>query len=389
MGYRRFRAARSVWVAALLIVGLTSSAQAAGQRAPIDPEASAAAVMADLAGFWAGAFPTEFGKSFLHLSSGTVAVDSGASGPGSMCVLQSAQIMGNAFYCPQADGIVYDTGVLVPVLDYGYGFSALVASFAHEYGHAIAARIGPTVEDRAQDPTRYPALFVELQADCYSGTFLRAAARGQAGNTAIDPDGLADAVAPLLDFRDPVTVDPASATAHGLGVDRLQAVVLGWEGSPKVCHEMTLESLRTTLGTAEVRNDGSVKRYSDTDAVMAATRESVALFAASKSAITPIAAEDVKVTAAQRKTAKHIGQFGLASAGVHAAMTEAFGTGPQASCWTGAWVGFVFPAAGGEGLGSWASDPDEALDMLRTIRPSTDELVSFAHGFADGASACG
>jgi len=342
--------------------------------------------MSDLADYWAAVFPTEFGQSFIRLSSGTAGLDSGAGGTGSMCVAEAAQIMGNAYFCPQSDGIVYDTGVLVPVLEYDYARGALAASLAHEYGHAIAARIGPTVTDRAKDPKKYPALFVELQADCYSGTFLRAAADARAGTTTIDPDDLVGAVSPLLDFRDATDVDPAGSTAHGLGTDRLQAVVHGWLGSPAGCHDMTLDDLRVTLGTAGVRTDAALPRFSNDSEVRRAAGSSLSDFLATEAPATTV--PPVAFTAEQQDTAQSIGQFALASAGVMTAMTTAFGPGAPASCWTGAWVGSVFPTRGGEQLGSWAGDPDEALDMFRTTGPDTASLLAYNAGFAEGPDAC-
>ncbi|RIJ70822.1 hypothetical protein D1871_17065 [Nakamurella silvestris] len=348
----------------------------------------AESVMDSLADYWSAVFPAQFGQSFVRLSSGTAGLDSGVGGNGSMCVTEASQIMGNAYYCPQADGIVYDTGVLVPVLEHDYGPGAVAASLAHEYGHAIAARVGPTVTDRAQDPKKYPALFVELQADCYSGTFLKAATEQRAGGTTLDPDRLATAVSPLLDFRDAVGVDPAGNTAHGLGTDRLQALVHGWLGSPAECHDMTLKSLRITLGTRGVRTDGSLPRFADDTALRQATRKSLTAFLATETGAAAVRADDVRFTAEQRATATPIGQFALASAGVHAAMTRAFGPGPSAACWTGAWVGAVFPTRGGDRLGSWAGDPDEALDMFRTTEPDTATLLAYTAGFAEGSAAC-
>jgi hypothetical protein len=50
----------------------------------------------------------------------------------------------------------------------------------------------------------------------------------------------------------------------------------------------------------------------------------------------------------------------------------------------------VFGSAAAGQLGSWAGDPDEALDLLRS-RPGVGfgELAAFADGFHGGRAACG
>ena len=55
---------------------------------------------------------------------------------------------------------------------------ALAASFAHEFGHAVQAQVGPTPADRRHDPDRYPSILIEAQADCDAGAFLAWAAAG-------------------------------------------------------------------------------------------------------------------------------------------------------------------------------------------------------------------
>ena len=151
---------------------------------------------------------------------------------------------------------------------------------------------------------------------------------------------------------------------------------------------MTLDSLRVTLGVPGVSTDATLPRYSSEAKLLAATRDSLAKFLSTEAGAPDVAPAGLALTAAQQKAAVPIGQFGLAAAGVRTAFEEAVGKGPAAACWTGSWVGSAFPAKGGERLGSWAGDPDEALDMLRASVPSTAELAAFAHGFADGSGAC-
>ena len=99
-------------------------------------------------------------------------MDSTADTGTALCISDPAQIAGNAFYCPQDDGIVFDSSALVPVLLAGYGSAALAGAFAHEFGHAVQAQIGPTPADRRTEPDRYPSILIEAQADCDAGAFL-------------------------------------------------------------------------------------------------------------------------------------------------------------------------------------------------------------------------
>ena len=106
-------------------------------------------------------------------------MDSTSSTGSALCISDPAFIAGNAYYCPQGDGIVFDSSALVPVLLGSYGSAGLTAAFAHEFGHAVQAQIGPTPTDRQPDPDRYPSILIEAQADCDAGAFLAWAAAGR------------------------------------------------------------------------------------------------------------------------------------------------------------------------------------------------------------------
>lgn len=319
-------------------------------------EDAAEQVFDDLTRYWAGAFPENFDEQFLALASGTSGLDSGAGGSGSLCVSEAEQILGNAYFCPQQDGIVYDTGVLVPVLQHRYGPGALAASLAHEFGHAIAARVGPTVTDRSKDPDRYPALYVELQADCYAGNYLR--------HLGVD---LPPAVAPLLDFRDALTVQPSSATAHGLGLDRLQAVLAGWRSTPADCHDLELTDLDITLGRTGLSTRNLTPRFRSSAELLTALRKAAPDLTMPEALPTELA-----------PVVGRLGQFAEATAHVLTA-ERALDDGPAAWCHTGAWVATTFGNT--TGLGSWAGDADEALDLVRAAGPTTEELIAFVDGF--------
>ena len=122
----------------------------AGSPAGSDPLANSAdgdrvvaAVLADLQDFWTD---QPYFDGVRAPAGGYVSMDSTATSGRALCITDPAQIAGNAFYCPQGDGIVFDSSALVPVLLGSYGSAGLTAAFAHEFGHAIQAQIGPTPE---------------------------------------------------------------------------------------------------------------------------------------------------------------------------------------------------------------------------------------------------
>ncbi len=350
-------------------------------------DAAAGAVLSDLGVFWTAALPADFRRPFTPLTGGYVSIDATAATGSGPCVSSPDQIAGNAYYCPGSDAIVYDSAGLVPVLLGHYGVAGLAASFAHEFGHAIQARIGPTAAVRAEHPAQYPNLLIEAQGDCYAGSFLAWAAAGSAPHLRLPESSMVRAVAPLLDFRDPVTVPVDDPTAHGLSLDRLDSLLRGFRGSPKACSSLAAGELRPTLGRLGVVAGGTTPRFAGTDAAVAAGRLSVGAFAAGLPAVT--SGSSVRPSAADLTAAAPYGQFAAAAAEALAVGRSRTGTPAGAACFTGAWAASVFGTAPRGALGSWAGDADEALDMIRA-RPAVTfaELTGYADGFARGWAAC-
>jgi len=378
-------------------------------------ESLVAAVVSDLQSFWGTEIPAISSKAFTPLRGGVTAIDSAATTGTAPCVNQPAQITGNAYYCPSDDGIVYDSSALVPVLLARYGIPGLVAAFAHEFGHAVQARIGPTSEQRTADPTRYPSLLIEAQGDCDAGAFLAWAMAGKAPHVHFGPEAMTAAVGPLLDFADPVTVSPTDATAHGLSLDRLTSLLLGYRKGAAACHAMTVDSLHPTLGAVPLPAGGAqtlaTPRYDSTDAVLRAAQTSIVAFAG-------VAVTDRPPTANLAAAAPY-GQFAQASmlalvvgtkmasdpggtAGpgtVGAPGTAARRGGPgtagtgaaavYAACFAGAWAASVFGTAPAGALGSWPGDADEGLDAVRVASGATfADAAGYADGFHGGLAAC-
>ena len=131
------RAASSFGTAA----GSGLSDSATGDRA-------VAAVLADVQDFWSIQLGGNGGSGLTPLAGGVVSMDSTQPGRPALCITDPAQITGNAFYCPQGDGIVYDSSALVPVLLGRYGSAGLAAAFAHEFGSSgdgMPRRVGVEV----------------------------------------------------------------------------------------------------------------------------------------------------------------------------------------------------------------------------------------------------
>ncbi len=351
-------------------------------RSSADGDRVVAAVLADLSEYWSGSLAAADRPALRVPAGGIVSMDSLGSGA-ALCITDPAQIAGNAFYCPSQDGIIYDSSALVPVLLGAYGSAGLATSFAHEFGHAVQAQVGPTPQDRLADPDRYPAVLIEAQADCAAGAFLAAASSGAAARVHIPPASLVRAVAPLLDFRDAPTVAPTDVTAHGSGLDRLGFVLHGFRDGGMACWAMTTDDLSLTLGRAGTAhaNPTTTPRFDSTDATVTSASETVAAFAGS-----PAATPDP----ADLDRSGSIGQFAAGAAVALATGREVHGTASGAACFTGAWTASVFGSAAPGELGSWSTDADEALDLIRS-RPGAgfDELAAYSDGFHAGRAACG
>ncbi len=336
---RRTLAAVAVGLVALTGCTATAPGPADATSGSPDPvaqasadDATAASVFAAVENYWRTAYPAVTGTGWVELRGGLHPLDSGADGAGVLCIAAPDQITGNAYYCPADDGIVYDTGVLVPVLLDHYGRDGLTASLAHEFGHAVAARLG------APDTP----LFRELQADCLAGAAVAAL---------VPADERITALAPLLDFGDQPSVTPTDATAHGLSVDRAQAALLGLRGGGAACRDVGPDDIDVTLGRFAAPADRAARDL-----------------------------PPVRVSDADRTLAARLGDAALAAA---ARLEQATGDDTGRGCAVGRWLAGVFGTVDAEAVGGRLTDPDEALTFLRT-RPDTspDVVVGYLDGFA-------
>ena len=134
-------------------------------------------------------------------------------------------IAGNAFYCPSEDLIAWDKENLIPQLNETYGAFTVGIVFAHEFSHAIQVRAD--VAGRTID--------LELQADCYAGSWTAHVADGGSVTFEVTDRDLDSSVAGMVAIRDQPGTDENDPRAHGSGFDRIGAFQEGYENGPEHC----------------------------------------------------------------------------------------------------------------------------------------------------------
>ncbi len=134
----------------------------------------------------------------------------------------------NAFYCPAGDFIAWDeSGLMIPYYVQGGDFAASFV-LAHEFGHAMQARL-PRQEELG--------VLRELQADCFAGAWARWVSQ-QKLLAAGDLDEATLAVFIARDVPGTPWTDPA---AHGSGFERTRAFGDGFESGAKSCYPAPAE----------------------------------------------------------------------------------------------------------------------------------------------------
>ncbi len=201
---------------------------------PIDTLARNA--LADLETFWAEELPAVFGQPFQPLSGGYFSVDPNDVDPavypqGIGCGTDPRELQNNAFYCssqdaPNSDSISYDRAFLGQLAaEYGEVLPQLV--MAHEFGHAVQARVG-------YPPT---SIATETQADCLAGAWTAWVAAGEAEYSGIDTADLDQLLAGYFLLRDPVGTGSGEQQAHGSYFDRVSAFQEGFDDGTGACRD--------------------------------------------------------------------------------------------------------------------------------------------------------
>lgn len=132
----------------------------------------------------------------------------------------------NAFYIPAMDAVFVDVHLLREVTD-NFGLYAGVAVLSHEWGHFIQDQLGLLRTDR-------PLRRIELQADCFSGSFTKYLS--DSGQLA---DGEYESGRQLFYSVGDDVIDPGApynrAGAHGTAGERQTAYTYGFNTNFNAC----------------------------------------------------------------------------------------------------------------------------------------------------------
>lgn len=144
----------------------------------------------------------------------------------------------NAFYCPGNDSVAWDASLLVEGADQ-IGDSWVYLVIAHEWGHAIQARLDGTLVAQAD----------ELQADCLGAAALYGAAAD--GTLTFDMGDEQELVTSLSALADQM---PWTMTSdHGDAFQRVQWFTLGRNGGVNACLDVLVDpSASTAPSTIDV-----------------------------------------------------------------------------------------------------------------------------------------
>jgi predicted metalloprotease len=114
-------------------------------------------------------------------------------------------------------------------LSEAHGDSLPAVVLAHEFGHAVQARVGSAAGGRS--------IHDETQADCFAGAWTAWVNDGEARHVAIDERDLDGVLRGYLLLRDPVGSDPDNSQAHGSYFDRVSAFSEGHDGGVASCRD--------------------------------------------------------------------------------------------------------------------------------------------------------
>lgn len=144
-----------------------------------------------------------------------------------------ATITNNAEYCPADDSILWDRNPqhIVPILPAEYGPLVVALVFAHEFGHAVQARL----EQYRHPRTPADKVHKETQADCASGAFAATVTQGRASHVRATPADFERAQLGYLAVRDQRPLDERGIS-HGDGFDRLAAFSTGFSSGVTACY---------------------------------------------------------------------------------------------------------------------------------------------------------
>ena len=214
-------------VAATVVASTGLAGATRGAASSYQPLLNAAT--ADLQAYWSKEFPKVYGGTYKPVAQ-IIPADANTKIPDcqGQRISYAKDVKGNAFYCFQSNFIVYDNQTLFPALAKNFGNFAPALVLAHEWGHAI--------QDRASiDKTQFPTILIELQADCFAGTWMKRVANGDSKGVRFVGGDLDTALSAYLTFRDSVGTTPGDTQAHGDAFDRVNAFQTGYDSGAGAC----------------------------------------------------------------------------------------------------------------------------------------------------------
>jgi predicted metalloprotease len=211
----------------------------------------------DIEDFWKQNYSKSLQGSFTPISELLSYNSKDPSSPPA-CGTQLYKVV-NAFYCPPADLMAWDRGVLLASAKKYFGQMAVAAVLAHEYGHAIQRMAGVGDDSTA-------VLVLEQQADCFSGVYIRWVAEGRSPRfTLSTTDGLDHVLAGAIELRDPTPTarKPTTKNPHGTAFDRVGAFQKGFDGGAAACAKIDMNEIQQRRGnlpqTLQVSPEGTVE----------------------------------------------------------------------------------------------------------------------------------
>jgi predicted metalloprotease len=217
-------------VAALAVSSWATAAGAVqGRASSTSSDGTLKAAIADIQSYWTTEFPQLYGASYTPIGQ-IVAARPGTTIPSCQghAISYKKYVQGNAFYCFKSNFITYDNQNLFPALAKNFGPFAPALALAHEWGHAIQDRAGFNRDNQ------FP-IYVELQADCFAGSWAQRIANGDSKTVKLAPGDLDRALSAYFKLRDPPGNAPENPNAHGDAFDRVNAVQTGFENGAAAC----------------------------------------------------------------------------------------------------------------------------------------------------------
>ena len=194
----------------------------------------AIAAIVDIEAWWAEIMPDVYGIDYEPVSGGFFAASPGEPLP--PCAQSSDDVAFNAYYCSDGDVIAWDDTELFPQFLASSGPLAIGVIMAHEFGHAIQARVD----------MRGFTVTLEHQADCFAGAWV-AKLQGEGDEVfEVSERTLDAALAAFLQLGDSPGSAATDPSAHGNAFDRINGFQIGLERGPDECATFTDDNITIT-----------------------------------------------------------------------------------------------------------------------------------------------